>query len=136
MCVYSWCHSHFPQKSPTISGSFARRDRERMCVCLLIQSGKDRQDTFIFVSHFPQKSPMISGSFAKRDLQIKESYVSSPLCTGCFTACMCARATYVHTHVCERTYEQMQTYVRMTPCIRAHRTFYPCKSFSAKEPYD
>ena len=35
----------------------------------------------IFIGHFPQKNPVIIGSFAKNDLQLRASYVSSPLCS-------------------------------------------------------
>jgi len=53
----------------------------RQIVCTISTEWRRLIGCLIFRGHFPHKSPIISGSFAKSDLQLKASYVSSPLCT-------------------------------------------------------
>jgi len=96
----------FPQKSPMISGSVAKRDLQLMHVCHPVLHGRNdflgsvniqscvklseshmystgwRKPIgcLIFIDRFPQKSPMISGSFAQRDLQLM--HVCHPVLHG------------------------------------------------------
>ena len=109
---------HFSQKSPIVSGSFAKSKSHfwwiHSCMCMhpymcwLIHSCMCMHETthscahtewrrplgcLIFIGHVPQKSPILSGSFAKRDLQLKASYGSLPTCImyWCIHTCITAR---------------------------------------------
>jgi len=70
----------FPQKSPVINGSFARKIR---VWCVWVATGWPRLiGCLIFTGQFPQKNPMINRSFPERDLQLKASSASSPPCSN------------------------------------------------------
>jgi len=77
---------HVPQKSPMISGSFAKMSSFAALITQIIRTtphitGWRRPIVYIiFIGHFLQKTPIISGSFAKNDPRPKASYGSSPFC--------------------------------------------------------
>ena len=101
--------SHFPQKSPTIDGSFAERDLQLEasygssppCAITL-------ELNFILISHFPQKSPMIDGSFAEKGSLL--SFLTCYCCcccrhrlgtkqnSNCQHICICMYVLYVYIH--------------------------------------
>jgi len=79
---------HFPQESPTSSGSFAKN----VCVllvCLVSVYGVAPMTGWrrfigclIFTGNFSPKSRIISGFLPERDLQLEASYASSPPCSS------------------------------------------------------
>jgi len=87
---------HFPQKSPIVSGSFAKTEKSLRNVTshgIGCRGWRRIIGCLIFIDHFPQKSPVISGSFAGIHLQLKVSYGSSPPCICC-RCDYCIKCTY------------------------------------------
>jgi len=118
-----YLHRSFPQKIPTISGSFAKRDLQFKASCAFSPpyTGCRRYaGCLIFLGHFLQKSPIISGSFAKREA----SYAFSPPYTGCGRYARCLiflghflqKSPILNSSFAESDLQLQASYASLPPC--------------------
>jgi len=114
---------HFPQKWPTLSGSFVEIDLqlkgsyESSPLC----TGWRRLiGSLIFIGHFPQKWPTSSGSFVEIDLQLRGSYESSPPCTSCCIECTTLQSEYTFKYILLHSEHRMTCWIRipMLPAVQ------------------